>query len=235
MRVGIIAEGPTDQRVLEEILKGAARAGDPPLDLQVQYVHPEPQGFGGWSRVFEVLRRGQHVEALQFNDYLVIQLDTDVCEEVGFDVPRREAGVELTPSVLVERVIARLHRELGSAFVAEHGHRVAYAIAVNELECWLLPLVFDNNKANKTTGCFEALHHRLTEREGRGLLQRDGRSRDPRRYADVARPLRKATTLEQACEHSVSLAAFVAQVRAIAAAYRIAGPPGALPTVIDID
>lgn len=95
----------------------------------------------------------------------MIQLDTDVCEELGFDVPRREAGVELDEATLIAR-----ERELGPAFVAEHGYRVAYAIAVNELECWLLPLVFDNNKAGKTTGCFEALHHRLKEREGRQPL-----------------------------------------------------------------
>lgn len=231
MRVGIIAEGPTDQRVIEEILKGAVRGGDDgpaPLELQVNYVHPEAQGFGGWALVFDALRRGQHIEALQYNDYLVIQLDTDVCEELGFDVPRREAGVELDEATLIARVIARVERELGPAFVAEHGSRVAYAIAVNELECWLLPLVFDNNKADKTTGCFEALHRRLKERKGRGLLHNDGQSKDPRRYRDEAAPLRKPKQLEQACEHSASLAAFVLRVRALAAAYRITGPPGAL-------
>ena len=162
MRVGIIAEGPTDQRVIEEILKGAVRGGDDgpaPLELHVNYVHPEAQGFGGWALVFDALRRGQHVE---------------------------------------------------------------------ELECWLLPLVFDNNKAGKTTGCFEALHHRLKERKGRGLLHHDGQIKDPRRYRDEAAPLRKPKQLDQACEHSASLAGFVLRVQAMAAAYRITGPPRAL-------
>jgi hypothetical protein len=106
---GIIAEGLTDQYVIENILRGFfGGSGD---DLVVNYVRPpldatgRAEGAGktgdkppaGWTLVFKALRDGEHKKALQFNDHVIVQIDTDVCEEKGFDVPRRENGVELYP------------------------------------------------------------------------------------------------------------------------------------------
>ncbi len=226
MRVGIIAEGPTDQRVIEAIIKGVVNGGEgPAVELLVHDVRPEPGGPGGWGLVFAALRQGQHEEALQHNDYLVIQIDTDVCELSGFDVPRREAGRELDEPDLIARVVARLKREMTPEFLDAHGHRVVFAIAVNELECWLLPLVYENKKAAKTVGCFEALTQGLKDRKELGLLQRDGNSKAPRRYQDVSAPLRKPKGLANAMAHSPSLKAFVDQLSALAAAHRLGPPP----------
>ncbi|MFS8066703.1 MAG: hypothetical protein ACMG6S_10060 [Byssovorax sp.] len=88
----IIAEGITDQRVIDSILLGCLGEEDdepvvtyeqPPLDrtgLSVKSPKPEP---GGWTLVLQYLRDGKHLDALQFNDYLVVHIDTDVCEEPG--------------------------------------------------------------------------------------------------------------------------------------------------------
>lgn len=226
MRVGIIAEGPTDQRVIEAIIKGVVNGGEgPPIELLIRDVRPEPGGPGGWGLVFAALRQRQHEEALQHNDYLVIQIDTDVCELAGFDVQRREGGRELEEGELIDRVVARLKREMTPEFLDAHGDRLAFAIAVNELECWLLPLVYDNKKAAKTVGCFEALTQGLKEQKEPGLLQRDGNSKAPRRYQDVAAPLRKPKVLANAVAHSPSLQAFVDRLSALTTIHRLTPPP----------
>ena len=102
---------------------------------------------------------------------------------------------------------------------------LAFAIAVNELECWLLPLVYDNKKAAKTVGCFEALTQGLKEQKEPGLLQRDGNSKAPRRYQDVAAPLRKPKVLANAVAHSPSLQAFVDRLSALTTIHRLTPPP----------
>ena len=93
---GIIGEGITDQIVIKSILLGffaeksddedpEVKAIQPPLDKSGQAgAHPP----AGWTLVFDYLRRGEHRNALQYCDYLVIHVDTDVSEEKGFDVPR---------------------------------------------------------------------------------------------------------------------------------------------------
>jgi hypothetical protein len=210
MNVGIVAEGPTDQRVLEHIIVGALAGSG--LDVEIRDIQPiaEPSGatsHGGWELVFAWLRRGDYRQALQLNDLIVIQIDTDVCDRPGFDVERRDGGVDL-----VARVIERLRREIDATFLAAHGDRLVFAIAEGETECWLLPLVYDNNKAGKTSGCEQAVVEALKKKDEPGLRSKD--VKDPRRYRDVARPYRKHARVEAARTRSPSLDAFIADLSA---------------------
>lgn len=68
---------------------------------------------GGWTEVLRYCSSQRVAEALVDNDYVVIQIDTDVCEEVGFDVPRRDpaSAKELTRQLadkVTQLLIARL-------------------------------------------------------------------------------------------------------------------------------
>ena len=154
---GIIAEGPTDQTVIENILLGYfEHQDDKPTINHVQPPRPLTETPAGWGHVFESLKQKHHEEALQFNDYLVIHIDTDVQEEPGFDVPRRDGGKELSVSDRVDRVIARLKQHMDGGFYQANAHRILFAIAVDTIECWLLPLLYGDKKAAKTTGCLES-------------------------------------------------------------------------------
>ena len=67
----------------------------PPRDARPKGSGPAP---GGWTLVLRSLRAGDHRKALQLNDYVVVHIDTDVCEEPGYDVSRRAAdGRSLGP------------------------------------------------------------------------------------------------------------------------------------------
>jgi hypothetical protein len=156
LKFGVIAEGPSDQLVIENILLGYFQ--DEEEEPVINPVQPPPATSGsppppgGWTLVFRCLERGDPQQALQFNDYLVIHIDTDVQEEPGFDVPRREGGSELSNPDRVHRVIARLGTDIDAAFYHANAHRILFAVAVDTIECWLLPLLYNNNKAEKTTG-----------------------------------------------------------------------------------
>lgn len=188
----IFAEGPTDQPVIENVLVGVYGSA-----VDARYVQPKPGAPGGWTLVFASLRAGEVEEALSVNDYAIIQIDTDVCDDIGFDVVKPQP----LPA-LIEAVRERLIEVMGERS-AHYAHRVFFAICVHSLECWLLPLLQTRRpKRSKIEGC-EAAANQLLRRANAAPL-----SKNPNRYRDVSAPYRKAKNLQRA-RQDPSLAAFL--------------------------
>lgn len=208
--VGLICEGPTDRVVLERVLAGLS--GDRTRVNPVQPPDPMRAGvdFGGWEQVFASIDRQDVSGALAFNDFVVVQIDTDVCEQPRFGVSRREDGRELTEAELAARVRARLVSEIERADPEADLARVAFAVCVNELECWLL--LHLSERTPKAHGCFDAANREL-RKAGRQPL--GGREKAVRAYEDAAKGLRKSGVVDGMSVRSDSLRAFVAEIRAL--------------------
>lgn len=205
--VALICEGPTDQAVLRRLLAGVL--GDDVVVNEVQPPSPmKAEDFGGWEMVFASIRGGDVGRALEFNDLVLLQVDADVCERVGFDVSRRVDGRERNEAELVEAVRARLLAAVHDADPHVDPAQLLFALCVDELECWLLLLL---SERDKTTGCLEAANRELNK-AGRKPL-----GKDPRRYEDEANPLRKPKQVAQLRGRSVSLDLFLAQLDATTA------------------
>ena len=173
LTIGIIAEGPTDQIVIENILQGYFQNEE----IAVNYFYPPLAVSGatpppaGWTLVFTCLRRGYVQLGLQVNQYLAIHIDADVQKEPGFDVPRQENGKKLTLHDRVDRIIERLRKEIDPEVLKTKGERILFAIAVDSIECWLLPLLFltDHKKASKEPGCLDLANKQLRKMNLKGL------------------------------------------------------------------
>ena len=144
----------------------------------------------------------------------MIHIDTDVQEEKGFDVPRREAGAELSCQERVSRVIARIRTDIEEVFCAANIHRILFAVAVDSIECWLLPLLHANNKAEKTTGGLDAVNHELRRRGQKGLSGADG-TKFPRAYDAASSDYQKRKVLVKHRDRNPSLKLFVDQLDAL--------------------
>lgn len=212
----IIAEGVTDQAVIENILLGCF--GDEEGEPVVNYVQPPREAIakgsvpapGGWTLVFRSLRQGDHRKALQLNDYVIVHIDTDVCEEPGYDVSRlRSDGKALALEELIEQVRLRLVTAMDADFYAKHADRVVFAIAVDSIECWLLPLLYEGEAAKKakTTGCLDAADWKL-RRLKRPPLSTAG-SKSLKSYEAVSRDYTKRRRLMEHRGENASLEVFV--------------------------
>jgi hypothetical protein len=208
LKFGIIAEGPTDQTVIENILLGYfAEEEEEPAVQYIQPPHPQNDSLGGWWHVFECLQRGDAEGALQFNDYLVIHIDTDVQEDPGFNVPKQDGERELSVSEIVERVVGRLKQGIDAALFEANESRFLFAIAVDSIECWLLPLLETGKKAAKTTGCLETANRALRKADEDGLSA--GEVKFIRAYEKASSGYRKRKVLLQLREKNPSLALFI--------------------------
>lgn len=207
---GLLCEGVRDQAVIREILRGyfADRPGEAIIDPVFPPDPPIDGEVGGWTVLKSMLQAGRHIKALQYADYLVVHIDTDVCDHSGFDVPR-----DPDPDRLRLAVIERLRDWMGAGFTERYGDRVLHAIAIDGIECWLLPLVESKRpKQAKTAGCLAAANHAL-KKTGAAALK-NGPDGPVRPYSDAAKPYRKHKTLMSKGPLNPSLAAFLAELDA---------------------
>ncbi len=211
----VVSEGVTDFAVLKNILVGWFKGQ--PVEPALNPYQPDPnaagesawQQFGGWENVLHYLREKKYQGALQFADYLIIQIDTDQSEHPNFGVPQMEGGTPLEPAEMVARVIAFLQAIIGPKECEFYGDRIIFAICVREMECWLLPL-WDPQKAAKCEGCLRTLNQALSRQNERGINPED---KDTRRYDHVSKGYRKRATLVQDGLLNPSLGLFLEELQ----------------------
>ncbi len=218
----IFSEGVCDRRVLENLLVGFVRQFDDedpalnpewPPEATPGSASPPP---GGWTLLLKELRAGRHQDALAFNDFVVIHIDTDVANDAGFDV--ETAGRDVRQ--IRDAVISRLEEEMGRESATACAGRLLFAIAVHSTECWLLPLLYpeksDDAHAAKLTGCLKNVNHALKLRGELSLGGARGAGhKDERRYDEVSTPFRKPKKLREVAGRNPSLKSFVDQLDAL--------------------
>jgi hypothetical protein len=207
----LIAEGITDQAVIESVIREyyRARLGD---EVDVNNLQPvrdatdeaRVSGQGGWERVLEYCSfRDRISEALSLNDYLVIQIDTDCGEQKNFGVPLTSGGVERSVNDIIVDVKGVIAQRLDNAFYELHRDRFIFAIAVHSLECWLLPLHAHTNSAKSRTLSCE--HHLVL-----ALTKKDiSYGKNYRSYKMISHGFNRIENIVMASKHSKSFAIFL--------------------------
>jgi len=211
----LVTEGVTDHAVLKNVLIGFYKEQREP---ELTFEHPDPQAaqkFGGWTLVMNYLREKKFRQAFQFNDFVIVQVDTDVAEDPGFDVPKQDANGPLTVAVLVEKVIERLKAEIGDADLATYGERFLFAVGVEQIECWVLPLWFHDAKGEQIANCIPRLGqcpNLRDELDKKKLPWISEQRKEPLSYDEASRDYRKRKSLLQQGPRNPSLGIFLADL-----------------------
>lgn len=207
MTFGLITEGPTDQIVLHTLL---ARYIDPNVDIRT--VQPNTDStdkaahFGGWRLVLNYCQSPDMVAVLEANDYVIIQMDTDVCDDYG--VSKRQGELDLTGDEIVAQTKEVIIANIGAELYSKHKEKVIFAISYESIECWLLPLYFTDNSRTKTLNCCEKLNQELIKKG----FTIDCNSKAPRYYNKICREIKSRKQVEAMSAHNGSFNQFVAQL-----------------------
>lgn len=160
----LVAEGVTDWDILNAV---APQISD---DLQIERLHPEevsdntsrPLDEQGWVGVLRYIasdKFAQVVTDLAEDEYVVIQIDSDVAQEELFGVDLSSPGVAPLPTeLIVERVSENLRGRCSKVNPSLLESRVIFAVCVNCSECWLLPYFFAGSASRKVSGCIRKLN-----------------------------------------------------------------------------
>lgn len=154
-----VTEGVSDHAVLKNIFIGYYKNQREPV---ITFEQPDPHALlhiGGWTLVSQYLREKKFRQAFQLNSFVVVQVDTDVAQDPGFDVPKQDANGPLSPEALVANVIRRLKVEIGDDDCITYHDRFIFAIGVEQIECWVLPLWFHDARGEQVANCTDRLNN----------------------------------------------------------------------------
>lgn len=220
MRIGIIAEGFADIVVVKSVLK--ALIGIEMSEMQA--IRPiealdetdlAELNFSNWQLVLESCKDENLIctffDMLDDEALLVVHIDTAERGEDGYGInePQRTGHPDWKEysRLLRENVIQKLRNLLPERF----RDKVAYAIAIEETDAWLVPL-FDNTQ-NKDTASHVSAKEKL--RTTISSLKKNSRYIDTRHnnlsYANMGAEFRKG--LKNARRRNESLNLFCVEVK----------------------
>ena len=210
LNFGLISEGPTDQIIIERIIHDIFSG----KEVDVNMLQPKQDETGNWDKVLKYIQDEEFRQAFQLNDYIVIHLDTDVMRTEHWPKTLQlNLANNKTIDEQITEVIELLNTLIPSedGFMEEYGNQIIFAIAVDSVECWILPFYFENKpaKAAKTTGCIDTLNEVLRQKEGFYLDKKDFRY-----YRKMGKRIKK---VEQSAGKNPSLEIFVSRLIEIAA------------------
>jgi hypothetical protein len=212
MKFGLITEGPTDQTVIKSLL--VRFFADPAVKITT--VQPNTDStdsanhYGGWKLVLDYCKSPDMTTALEINDYVVIQIDTDVCEEYG--VAKRENGANLSADEIIERIKGIIVDCIGADLYTQYKHKIIFAISYESIECWLLPLYLTGNNRSKTLNCCDVLSRELSRRTDFFI---DCNSKKPLYYKEICKEIKRKEQIVSISVHNNSFEQFVAQLSSI--------------------
>lgn len=202
MEIGVIGEGLTDYKVLKNLLVGFS--GNKNLD--VSRLLPENTEPVGWSNVIKYLDTEKFRNAFDFIDYIIIQIDTDTCQEWNLPVSKQKFEPGDIPG-FVQQIKDSLIHLIDPEFYQKNAHKIIFAIAVHQIECWVLPFVSDKpSDSNKITGCTGALES-IANRKGYSIDQKN--YGDGKYYDDLSKGMKNRKDLMRISKSNISLGLFI--------------------------
>ena len=211
----LVTEGITDHQVLRNVLIGYYKEQREPV---ITFEFPDPQAkqpIGGWTLVLHYLRAKKFRQAFQVNQFVVVQMDTDVAEDQGFDVAKQNADGPLSLEAFVAAVVERLKQEIGANDWATYGERFIFAIGIEQIECWILPLWHSDTKGAQTANCTSRLAQTpklQDELKARNYGWFGAGNKDSLSYDFASRGYRKKKILMDEGSRNPSLALFLADL-----------------------
>ncbi|MHA4811870.1 hypothetical protein ACX0G9_27490 [Flavitalea flava] len=202
MKFAFVGEGLTDHIVVKNLLIGLYND----KNLALNRLLPKEKEPVGWGNVLRFLSTEEFQTGVKNSDYIIIQIDTDKCEEWKEGLPQIGDDESKIDS-FISQVTAVLITKIGEPFYTENKPKFIFAISVHELECWLLPFN-SNNSAHqaKMVNCLNTLE-KIATAKGFSLHQKNYQG--GRHYDDFSTGMKKNSELKQKYGLNPSLKIFI--------------------------
>lgn len=155
---------------------------------------------------------------MNYNDFIVIQIDTDACGQSHYDVKiTHENGLRKSTEELYNDVANRLLQDLSKDLLDRYKDRIIFAICFNEIECWLLPVFYTDNNRCRTNNCIYTLNKALEKHDIKGIPDKDKNSSEAQKTynAILKKHFRRKSNIETYSIYNLGFKNFIMQLSKI--------------------
>ena len=199
-------EGLTDYIVIKNLLIGFFKD----KNLAISRLLPKDKEPVGWGNVLNYLSTDEFREGVNNTDHIVVQIDTDKCEEWNEGLQNIGNNTDNLDD-FVQGVIAVLITRIGQDFFTQNKGKFLFAISIHDIECWLLPFIADQPAhQSKMVGCVNAVE-RIAKKHGISINQKN--YEDGKHYEKFSQDMKKHNTLMQKHSLNPSLKIFINMLR----------------------
>lgn len=212
MKFALITEGASEHRVIKHIVSKYFKDIDPEINqIQPKLVNDKQETAGGWNEVLKYCERDELKDILVENDYLIIQIDTDQSQTRPFSVSHTNVnGQPKTPDELHADVIQKIDGLIKVEIKQEYGQRIFLAICIHTIECWLLPLFYDNTHRNGKNNCLQTLNQALSRNNVHIIPVGNKNSPNSiRSYDTILKKIKRKKDIADIAQYNVGFGEFV--------------------------
>ena len=210
--IGLICEGVSEVNMISYIIR--RYLGDIDVNtIQPEIVNGKQDTFGGWRQVLNYCNDEKFAQIFATNDFIVIQIDTDTCSEIGYDVDIYDENHErISDDKLFSRVVDRLKQNLSDIFLQKYFDRIIFAVCINETECWFLPLYYNDERRCDTDFCIRKLNQKL-KKQNLNIPDKDKNSVYVQKtYREIFKKIKKKATIQEISQYNFGFKRFVEQL-----------------------
>jgi len=202
LKIGIVAEGISDYWVIKHIVERFLK------DKRAYTVALQPKittagkqdGYGGWQKVFEYIGKKEYIIDLAQTegcDYIIVQLDTDVCEEYGVN---KDANLEQLLNSVCTKIYETAHPDF-------YKSRIIPAICIHSLECWLIPFVTDDTaRCSRVDNCINAVNNEI---RAEGTIDKNNKGAALHLYGFILSKKKKPKEIQEISKYNLGFSKFV--------------------------
>lgn len=210
--IAVICEGVSEFNILNHMV--SRYSGGHFLNAiqpRIDDVSSVQSSEGGWSRVLAHCNDAVFEHIFQFNDYLIIQIDTDSSHISPYDVSAAYPdGRQKSRKRFHAEVKARLMRDVSREIRKRYLDKIIFAICNNEIECWLLPLYYTDSRRCHTHNCIYLLNLAMSKKGLSGIPDKLKNSPQARKaYRTILKNLKKPQDVVRIAENNPGLKAFL--------------------------
>ena len=219
MTFALVTEGISEHRIIKHILYKYFKEQEPDINqMQPKLTDDEKKqedgSIGGWVEVLKYCEDENELESIFIeNEYLIIQIDTDVCEIEPFSVSRKNKDNCQLHSDIIDRIINTIPKNIKD----RHLDKIIFAICINTIECWLLPLFYVNNYKCKTTNCLYHLNSALAKKNMDTIssVSEKNSPNSQKAYYKILNTIKRSDDIEQCSMHNFGFKYFISQLSKI--------------------
>ena len=154
MRIGIIAEGFSDATVIRAIVNKLVPVNDGIRLLRPQERFDETDlqemNFSSWQLVLDSCKDEDLLsgffEDIDGDAIIIVHIDTAERGQKGFDIVEPQRGKDIDFVAYSESLREKVCAKMETLIPEKFRQRIAYAIAIEETDAWLIPLFEHSNR-----------------------------------------------------------------------------------------